>query len=84
MRKLVEEDISIKKYKMPIDEALTMFKKAGMEDKVRVLKYRKSQFLNVYEMGGMKDYFYGYGAINRLFKMVQVKILFAWNYTPTS
>ena len=60
MRKLVEEDISIKKYKMPIDEALTMFKKAGMEDKVRVLKYRKSQFLNVYEMGGMKDYFYGY------------------------
>lgn len=60
MRQLVEKDIPINKNKMPIEDALTMFKKAGMEDKVRVLKYRKSRFLNVYEMDGMKDYFYGY------------------------
>jgi uridine kinase len=60
MRQLVEQDIPIKKYKMPIDDALTLFKKARMEDKVRVLKYRKSSFLNIYEMDGMKDYFYGY------------------------
>lgn len=60
MRQLVERDIPIQKYKMPIKEALAMFKKAGMEDKVRVLKYRKSDFLNVYEIDGTKDYFYGY------------------------
>ncbi|MDD4569667.1 MAG: nucleoside kinase [Tepidanaerobacteraceae bacterium] len=60
MHQLVEQDLPIKKYKMPIDDALSMFKKAGMEDKVRVLKYRKNMFLNIYEMDGMKDYFYGY------------------------
>lgn len=60
MRQLVEKDIPIIKHKMPIEDALAMFKKAGMEDKVRVLKYRKSRFLNVYEMDKMKDYFYGY------------------------
>lgn len=60
MRQIVEKDIPINKNKVPIEDALTMFKKAGMEDKVRVLKYRKSWFLNIYEMDGMKDYFYGY------------------------
>ncbi len=60
MRQLVERDIPIKKQKMPIHEAIAMFKEAGMDDKVRVLKYRKSDFLNVYEIDGTKDYFYGY------------------------
>jgi len=60
MSELVEQDIPIEKYKMPIEEALSMFKKAGWVDKVRVLKYRKSEFLNIYEIDGMKDYFYGY------------------------
>ena len=60
MRQLVERDIPIKKQKMPIREAIAMFKEAGMDDTVRVLKYRKSDFLNVYEIDGTKDYFYGH------------------------
>ncbi len=60
MRQLVEKDIPIKKCKIPIEDALTMFDKAGMKDKIRILKYRKSHFLNIYEMDGMKDYYYGY------------------------
>lgn len=60
MRQLVQSDIPIQKYKMPIKEALALFQEAGMEDKVRVLKYRKSDFLNIYEIDGTKDYFYGY------------------------
>lgn len=60
MRQLVEKDLPIIKTKMPTDEAILMFKKMGMEDKVRVLKYRKDATVNIYELGGMKDYFYGY------------------------
>ena len=60
MRQLVERDIPIQKYKMPLKEAIAMFKESGMEDKVRVLKYRKSDFINIYEIDGTKDYFYGY------------------------
>lgn len=60
MRHLVERDIPIKKKKLPLQDALAIFQAAGMEDKVRVLKYRKSDFLNVYELDGTHDYFYGY------------------------
>jgi uridine kinase len=60
MRQLVEKDLPIIKAKMPTDEAILMFKKMGMEDKVRVLKYRKDATVNIYELDGMKDYFYGY------------------------
>lgn len=60
MRQLVEKDIPIKKNKIPLKEAMALFQKAGMEDKVRVLRHRKSDFLNVYEMDGTYDYFYGY------------------------
>ena len=60
MCELVKEDLPIKKSKIPLEDALTLFRKEGMEDKVRVLKYRKDKFLNIYELDGMKDYFYGY------------------------
>ncbi|WP_422447613.1 nucleoside kinase [Thermoanaerobacterium sp. DL9XJH110] len=60
MRQLVERDIPILKTKMSVEEAAIMFKKMGLEDKVRVLKYRKEPFVNIYELDGMKDYFYGY------------------------
>lgn len=60
MRELVDADIPIKKQKMPTEEAALYFKKMGWEDKVRVLRYRKAPFVNLYELDGLKDYFYGY------------------------
>lgn len=60
MSRLVEADIPINKYEMTLPDAIEMFKEAGMDDKVRLLKYRKEKFINIYELDGMKDYFYGY------------------------
>jgi len=60
MRQLADEDVPIKKQKMPTEEAAIMFKKMGLEDKTRVLRYRKDLYVNLYEIDGMKDYFYGY------------------------
>jgi len=60
MWQLVERDIPINKKKFPLKEVLALFQKAGMDDKVRVLKYRKCEYLSLYEMDGTYDYFYGY------------------------
>lgn len=60
MWELVERDIPIRKKKMPIAEAIIMFEELGRKDKVRLLKYRKSPYINIYELDGMHDYFYGY------------------------
>lgn len=60
MRYLVKKDIPIIKEKMPIEEAMRVFKKRKMDDKVRALKYRKTETLNIYDIAGTKDYFYGY------------------------
>ena len=60
MMKLVEQDIPIIKKNMPTADAITIFKEMGFEDKTRVLKYRDNPDINIYELDGFKDYFYGY------------------------
>lgn len=54
------EAIPIVKKVYPIDEALEIFRKQGMSDKVALLKYRRSSEINIYKMGDFYDYFYGY------------------------
>ncbi len=44
----------------PIDEAIELFKKQGMMDKVSLFKYRRSSEINVYKIDDFYDYFYGY------------------------
>ncbi len=60
MRELACEAIPIIKKVYPIDEAIELFRKQGMEDKVRLLKYRRSSEINVYKLGDFYDYYYGY------------------------
>lgn len=60
MRELQEKNIPILVTRMPTKDAIEMFKKAGMFDKARALKYRKQQMVKIYDLDGMKDYFYGY------------------------
>lgn len=62
MRKTVEADIKINKHKMMKDDAVEIFKKSGMEDKTRLFRYRRGSNVNVYEIDGYMDYFYGYMA----------------------
>ncbi len=60
MRELVEKDIPIIKKSYPIAEAVELFEAQGMEDKVKLFKYRMSSSVNVYSIEDYYDYFYGY------------------------
>lgn len=60
MRRLVEKNIVIEKHSVKSTEAEKMFESYGMNDKARLLHYRRSSRVNLYRIGGMEDYFYGY------------------------
>lgn len=64
MLRLVDEDIPLKKESMHLNDAIEYFSKVGYEDKVKLLKYRRSSSANVYNLDGTKDYFFGY-MVNR-------------------
>ena len=60
MKKLSEERIPINKKTIPTKDAVSLFKKYGMEDKERLFRYRRVSSVNVYSMSSFEDYFYGY------------------------
>lgn len=62
MKSLVERDILIVKNTYPVSEAIKRFGNYGMKDKVNLFKYRRSSRVNIYNIGGFEDYFYGYMA----------------------
>ena len=60
MRRLVDADCPIKKSSVKTEEAERRFRELGMHDKERLLHYRRSSRVNLYDLDGLKDYFYGY------------------------
>ena len=60
MRELVDAKMPIRKFSMPTDEARKMFAEAGMRDKDRLFRFRRGSSVNVYELDGYRDYYYGY------------------------
>ncbi len=60
MQELVKEDIRVYKRSYPVGEAKRIFEEHGMLDKVKLLRFRRSSVINVYELDGYHDYFYGY------------------------
>ena len=59
-QELIDKALPITKKVYPLDEAIEIFKKQGMTDKVSLLKYRRSSEINVYKLEDFYDYFYGY------------------------
>ena len=57
---IVNSALPITKKVYPLDEAIEIFKKQGMNDKVSLLKYRRSSEINIYRLDGYYDYYYGY------------------------
>ena len=57
---LVEKKMPFYKISYPIDDAMDIFKKKGMKDKEKLFRYRRSSSVNIYEMEGYFDYYYGY------------------------
>ena len=60
MLDLVQQDIPLKKYSIKTSQAKELFHSFNMKDKERLLKYRTSSNINVYDLDGCIDYFYGY------------------------
>lgn len=57
---ILDAALPITKKVYPLDEAIEIFVKQGMMDKVGLLKYRRSSEINIYKLDGFCDYFYGY------------------------
>lgn len=60
MQEYAQKDMLIMKKSMPIDEANELFAKYNMTDKKNLFKYRGSSSVNVYDLDGYYDYFYGF------------------------
>jgi uridine kinase len=60
MEALRDRSVPITKRTYPIDDAVELFRRQGMEDKVKLFHYRRSSTINVYNCEGYFDYFYGY------------------------
>lgn len=60
MREIVDTDEPIRKERVPLNEAIALFKARGDDDKVRLLNRRKKGYLTLYQLRGLRDYFHGY------------------------
>ena len=60
MQELVDRKIPFMKRPYPVDEAVNIFAGQGMKDKVKLLAYRRTSTVNIYECDGYCDYYYGY------------------------
>jgi len=60
MCEMVAADLPIAKEVMPLPEAIAMFRARGDDDKVKLLGERRKDYLVVYRLGSLADYFHGY------------------------
>ena len=60
MNEMVRLKMPIYKKSYSLEDALELFRERGMSDKVKLFHYRRSSLVNVYEMEGYFDYYYGY------------------------
>lgn len=60
MKEIIAEDVPFVKNRIPVDEAKDIFREYGQVGKVRLLKYREKPYINMYQCGWLKNYFYGY------------------------
>lgn len=62
MHSFVEKNLPITKHSAKTQYAEQLFKEKGLHDKERLLHYRRSSRVNLYELDGVVDYFYGFMA----------------------
>ena len=59
VEKIVSENITLNRRRLPTEEAIQYFLAQGQDDKARLLKYRKKERIDLYEVEGFADYYYG-------------------------
>ncbi len=60
MREIAQADQPIERCRLSLDEARAVFERQGYDDKVRLLQFRQKDYLPVYYLRGLYDYYYGY------------------------
>ncbi|MBN1439224.1 MAG: nucleoside kinase [Anaerolineales bacterium] len=60
MREIAHSDEPIRKRQVPLPEAIALFEREGYQDKIRLLKTREKDYLTLYSLRGIEDYFHGY------------------------
>lgn len=60
MRQLADADLPIRKTSVPTADAVKLFHELGMSGKEKLFRYRRSSRVNIYELDGYKDYYYGH------------------------
>ena len=60
MEELTEEKMPLLKRSVPLEDAMALFREKGMRDKEKLFRYRRSSYVNIYEMEGYYDYYYGF------------------------
>ena len=59
VKSLVEADITIRRHRMPTEQAVQYYRERGMEDKARLLSYRSLPYVDLYRHEDFLDYYYG-------------------------
>ena len=59
MQKIIKDNVKINKIEVSRQEAIEIFNKYGMEDKVKLLSHMSFNKVKLYELEGRYDYFYG-------------------------
>ena len=59
MRELVEKDMPFHRYDVQTERAIKEFRKAGFDDKVRLLETSGEAYTDYYTLGETSDYYYG-------------------------
>jgi len=62
MRGIVAQDAPITRERVPLDEVIEIFRARGEEEKVQLLTRRQKDYLTLYNLRGLRDYFHGYMA----------------------
>ena len=60
MQSIIDEDEKFIAHNMSIEDAREEFKRYKMKSKLDLLQYRKEDYVKMYSLGWLKDYFYGY------------------------
>ncbi len=60
MRELVTANLPIYPVRVPLDEALALFRQQGDLEKAELFSRRRKDYLTLYELNGVRDYFHGF------------------------
>ena len=60
MREMVAADLPLTKEQVPLEQAVALFRSWGEEEVIRLLAYRRKDYLTLYQLDGVRDCFQGY------------------------